>query len=94
MGLFNKLFGSEGKKQDSGAKHTEEHHSVANTSTMAIDPVCEMEIDLKEAAAKTEYQGITYYFCSEWCETQFTKDPAKYISGQAPDKHSHGKGCC
>jgi P-type Cu+ transporter len=47
---------------------------------MVIDPVCGMEIDPKEAAGKSEYQGKTYYFCSTGCKKSFDKDPQKYIS--------------
>ncbi len=35
------------------------------------DVVCGMEIDPKEAAAKSEYQGVTYYFCSRGCRAEF-----------------------
>ncbi len=38
---------------------------------MVKDPVCGMEIDPKEAAGKSEYQGQTYYFC-----LQFENAPA------------------
>jgi YHS domain-containing protein len=34
---------------------------------MVTDPVCGMEIDSAAAAASEEYQGKTYYFCSEGC---------------------------
>ncbi len=44
------------------------------------DPVCGMEIEIQQAAAKTEYQGKTYYFCSPGCKTAFEKDPKKYVS--------------
>ena len=47
---------------------------------MVIDPVCEMEIDPKTAAGKSEYQGKTYYFCSLGCKKAFDKEPQKYIS--------------
>ncbi len=46
---------------------------------MEKDPVCNMEVDPKEAAAKTEYQGKTYYFCAEGCKKAFEKDPKKYV---------------
>ncbi len=42
------------------------------------DPVCGMEVKPKQAAAKTEYQGKTYYFCSSGCKTAFEKNPTKY----------------
>lgn len=46
---------------------------------MAKDPVCGMEVDEEKAQAKSEYQGKTYYFCSEHCKMQFEKEPEKYV---------------
>ena len=46
---------------------------------MAIDPVCKMTVDEKNAAAKYEYKGKTHYFCAEGCKNTFTKDPEKYL---------------
>ena len=51
----------------------------------AIDPVCEMQIDEQTAAAKSEYQGQTYYFCSSGCKRQFDKDPERYLR-KPPEK--------
>jgi len=45
---------------------------------MTKDPVCEMTIDEKKAAATAVFQGKTYYFCSPGCKATFEKDPAKY----------------
>lgn len=45
----------------------------------AIDLVCEMQVDEQTAAAKSEYQGQTYYFCSPDCKRQFDKDPERYL---------------
>ena len=42
------------------------------------DPVCGMEIEPKQAAAKTQYQGKTYYFCSPGCKVAFEKNPTQY----------------
>ncbi len=47
---------------------------------MTKDPVCNMNIDEKKAAATSEYKGITYYFCSKICKEKFDKDPEKYLS--------------
>lgn len=44
------------------------------------DPVCGMEIDPKHAAAKMEYQGKIYYFCSPGCKAAFEKEPANYVA--------------
>ncbi len=46
---------------------------------MAIDPVCDMEVDEEEAEYKTEYKGRTYYFCAPGCKTRFEDDPEKFL---------------
>lgn len=56
---------------------------------MAIDPVCGMEVDEETAAATSEYQGQTYYFCAPGCKAAFDKDPEKYLKGEAPGGHGH-----
>lgn len=54
---------------------------------MATDPVCGMTVDEKEAAAKVEYLGNTYYFCSTDCHKTFTAAPQKYAKAAGDDKH-------
>lgn len=49
----------------------------------AIDPVCKMTVDTDKAAATSEYQGQTYYFCAPGCKRAFDREPAKYL-GPAP----------
>lgn len=42
-------------------------------------------VKLKDSTPRTEYQGATYYFCSEDCRAAFLKRPEKYLpksSGQ------------
>lgn len=46
---------------------------------MAKDPVCGMTIDEKKAAASSEYNGQTYYFCASGCKKAFDGDPGKYL---------------
>lgn len=46
---------------------------------MAKDPVCGMEVEEGKASAKSEYKGITYYFCSTICKQNFDKEPEKYL---------------
>ena len=49
------------------------------------DVVCDMDVDPDTAAAKSEYQGTTYYFCAEGCKVDFDANPQKYLSnGGAP----------
>ena len=52
---------------------------------MAGDPICGMVIDEKKAAGKSEYQGLTYYFCSVSCKKEFDRNPAKHM--KAEPKH-------
>jgi Cu+-exporting ATPase len=45
---------------------------------MVTDPVCGMRIDTDDAAATGEYEGKTYYFCSQACHDAFVADPTSY----------------
>jgi len=49
---------------------------------MAKDPVCGMEVDEKKAAAKSEHEGKTYYFCAPGCKKAFDETPEKYLQAQ------------
>ena len=49
--------------------------------TMAIDPVCKMQVDENKAAGKSEYNGKTYYFCAPSCKRKFDAEPEKYLKG-------------
>lgn len=46
---------------------------------MAKDPVCGMEVDPNDAAAAVEYDGKSYYFCSQDCADSFEDDPTSYL---------------
>ena len=50
---------------------------------MAIDPVCQMEVDEKRAPARSTYENKTYYFCSNQCKESFEEDPEEFISSAA-----------
>ncbi len=52
---------------------------------MEKDPVCDMEVDPRTAAGKSEYQGKTYYFCSLGCKRDFNKDPGKFVGNVQGD---------
>ena len=55
---------------------------------MVKDPVCGMEIDSDTAAGSSEYQGTTYYFCSEGCKHDFGTSPWKYVGSGAELKEA------
>jgi YHS domain-containing protein len=50
---------------------------------MAIDPVCGMDVNESNPPAQTNYDGKTYYFCSEECKQDFEEDPEDFISSAA-----------
>ncbi|MGW8225546.1 MAG: YHS domain-containing protein [Anaerolineales bacterium] len=59
---------------------------------MAIDPVCGMQVDEKDAKWTSEYQGKKFYFCAPGCKASFDKDPEKYLGGEEkhmPHDHQH-----
>jgi xanthine dehydrogenase accessory factor len=47
--------------------------------TIAIDPVCHMEVEIATAHYQSAYQGTTYYFCAAGCKTRFDKNPERYL---------------
>lgn len=49
---------------------------------MERDPVCGMNVDESTAAAKTQYNGTTYFFCAHGCLRAFFLEPEKYLQNQ------------
>ena len=45
---------------------------------MVKDPVCGMEVEPRQAAARREYRGQTFFFCSEDDASKFDAEPARY----------------
>jgi len=50
---------------------------------MQKDVVCGMKVDPKKAAATSEVNGQTYYFCSQQCKDKFDLYPAFYVEKEA-----------
>ena len=46
----------------------------------AIDPVCDMLVDIASARFVSEHEGQTYYFCCPACKKKFEADPARYLT--------------
>lgn len=64
---------------------------------MAVDPVCEMEVDERRTGFVTTYEGRSYYFCSRECQMEFDQDPRRYVGAMkevrisSPDyEEAHG----
>lgn len=62
------------------------HAAKQSQAGQAIDPVCGMTVDPKEALQES-YQGDAYYFCSKHCAEKFCSNPAQFVQ---TENHS----CC
>ncbi len=56
------------------------------------DPVCGMNVEPAKAAAKFEFKGKLYHFCSKRCAERFAAEPEKFLlaPGTAAMDASHG----
>ena len=48
------------------------------TASVAVDPVCHMKVRVTVDALHADFDGGTYYFCSESCRDRFTATPAAF----------------
>ena len=46
---------------------------------MGLDPVCKAEVNPASAEAQSDYEGVTFYFCSHACKEQFDREPLQYL---------------
>ena len=58
----------------------------APAGTSATDPVCGMTVVLKPDTRSESFDGKSFHFCSEKCQTRFRADPWFYANGKAPAK--------
>ena len=59
-----------------------------------IDPVCGMQVDPATAAARADYKGETYYFCSTSCRAKFEAAPETWLGQETRRptcRHGHGR---
>src|ERR1700750_950705 len=50
---------------------------------MERDVVCGMQVDPSKAAARSDYNGRTYFFCCGGCKTKFDASPERYLANPA-----------
>jgi len=56
--------------------------AVLSVLTKTIkDPICGMTVDAMTAQYRSEYAGVSYYFCCAGCKSTFETDRAKYALG-------------
>lgn len=53
-------------------------HSTSANGTVAIDPVCGMEVDTR-TAFRYHWRGRTYYFCDSTEMVQFARNPERFL---------------
>lgn len=46
----------------------------------AVDPVCDMLVDIASARFVSEHEGQNYYFCCPACKKKFEAGPARYLT--------------
>ena len=63
-----------------GDVHQDQTSKVAEGAKMAKDPVCGMTVIIGSETRHAEFQGQTFHFCSEKCQTKFKADPSIYTT--------------
>lgn len=65
------------RREEGGAKG---HSSLfaLHSSSVAIDPICGMEVEMATAQYMLEFEGELFYFCCAGCKRTFEKNPADY----------------
>lgn len=58
---------------------------------MAMDPVCGMEVSPESAAASAQFEGVSYYFCSQNCKDSFLAAPEQYVNAGASKGSGQGR---
>src|SRR5437870_6733539 len=65
---------------DRSAPGADHEGAPASAPIDAIDPVCDMLVDIASARFVSEHEGQTYYFCCPACKKKFEADPARYLT--------------
>jgi xanthine dehydrogenase accessory factor len=50
----------------------------SSSPTTAIDPVCQMEVEIATARWTSKHEGRAIYFCAPGCKRRFDRDPVAY----------------
>jgi YHS domain-containing protein len=61
--------------------------TTAQPNQTEHDVICHMNIDIGDAAGRSDYDGRTYYFCSDACKMSFERDPEAAL--KAEDAYDH-----
>ena len=64
------------------AVHMPEPDESDVVPAIAIDPICDMEVEIETARHRFEFDGRTYYFCAAGCRAAFAADPAAVLASK------------
>jgi xanthine dehydrogenase accessory factor len=53
--------------------------AAVDAPEQAVDPVCEMLVDVASSRWTFDHGGTTYYFCAPGCQKAFSNDPAAFL---------------
>jgi Cu+-exporting ATPase len=59
------------------------HHGDRHGAEGHIDPICGMTVPA-DSPRRFEFDGTTYFFCSDHCLRKFSAEPAKYLAPKEP----------
>lgn len=64
------------------ARQVQAYPAVSDIMTpeQAIDPVCEMTVDVGTARWTFDHADTTYYFCAPGCRKAFSNDPSAFLA--------------
>ncbi|MFC2170204.1 YHS domain-containing protein [Acidobacteriota bacterium] len=71
--------GHMGSHESHMESHQGNHHSEEQAENKAVDPVCGMKIKKSDAKATPEFDGKSYYFCTEECKEKFEENPEEFV---------------
>ncbi len=60
---------------------------------MATDPVCYMDVDEDTARYTADFEGTTFYFCTDFCRKKFLENPQKYVKLTSSIRVDPGASC-
>lgn len=61
--------------QDMDHDHHHAASDIPSGTETAKDPVCGMTVPVKPDGRHATFEGETFHFCSEKCQTKFKADP-------------------
>jgi YHS domain-containing protein len=60
---------------------------MTDSNATVHDPVCHTNIDIRDAAGRSDHEGLTYYFCTPACKLTFDTDPERVLKSEAEFDH-------